>query len=117
MFDRFSHVMLYVRQLDRAVKWYSENLGFSINYNIPDAYASLWHEKMNFGLDLHPDIKNSPNIGHGAIAYFSTENFDETIRLLKEKDIRVDEARSEGGSKRFTQFWDCEGNILGLTEL
>ena len=44
MLDRFSHVMLYVYDLDRAVKWYCDKLGFTERFVAPEAYASLWHQ-------------------------------------------------------------------------
>lgn len=54
MLKRFSHVMMYVLDLDRAVAWYGEHLGFTPRFVVSGAYASLFHEKLGCRLDLHP---------------------------------------------------------------
>ena len=117
MFDRFSHPMLYVNNLDRAVSFYTETLGFTPNFVIPNTFASLRHEKMGCRLDLHPSEADSRDVGFGTIPYFASGDFDKAISDLKEKGVKVGEPRSEGGSPRFVTFWDSEGNALGIEEI
>lgn len=116
MFKKLSHPMLYANDLDRAVAFYKDRLGFKVNFHHPKAYASLFHEGMGCRLDLHPSEANSKDIGFGAITYFATENMDRDIAALKEKGVKVAEPRREGNSPRFVTFWDSEGNALGLEE-
>lgn len=54
--------MLYVNDLGRAVAWYKDKLGFKENFVVPNAYASLRHEGMNFRLDLHPTEVSSKDV-------------------------------------------------------
>ena len=117
MLKKYSHPMLYVNDLGRAIEWYKQILGFKENFVVPNAYASLRHEGMNFRLDLHPTEANSKDVGYGAIQYFQADNFDKAIEILKEKDVKVGTPKREGNSPRFVTFWDSEGNALGLEEV
>ncbi len=116
MFKKFSHPMLFVNDLARAVDWYKTNLGFTENFVAPGHYASLRHDGMNFRLDLHPSEANSKDVGFGAIHYFVAEDFDKAIEGLKSKGIKVGTPKKEGNSPRFVTFWDSEGNALGIEE-
>lgn len=116
MFKKLSHPMLYVTDLERAVAFYRDKLGFSIGFHHPGGYASLFHKEMGCRLDLHPTEKGSKDIGSGAITYFTTEKMDRDIATMKERGIKVGEPRREGDSPRFVVFWDSEGNALGLEE-
>lgn len=116
MFKKYSHPMLYVNDLARAVAWYKEKLGFKENFVVPNAYASLRHDGMNFRLDLHPTEANSKDVGFGPINYFQAENFDQAVEALKSKGVKVGNPKREGDSPRFVTFWDSEGNALGIEE-
>lgn len=116
MFKRYSHPMLYVKDLARAVDWYKSKLGFKENFVSPNAYASLRHEGMNLRLDLHPTEADSKDVGYGAINYFVPSDFDKAIAELQGKGVKVGTPRREGDSPRFVTFWDSEGNALGLIE-
>ncbi|MBY0452734.1 MAG: VOC family protein [Bdellovibrionaceae bacterium] len=115
MFKKFSHPMLYVNDLGRAVEWYKTILGFKENFVVPNAYASLRHDEMKLRLDLHPTEANSKDVGFGAIQYFASDKFEQDIQTLKDKGVKVGTPRSEG-SHRFVTFWDSEGNALGIEE-
>jgi predicted enzyme related to lactoylglutathione lyase len=117
MFKKFSHPMLYVNDLARAVEWYKQTLGFKENFVAPNSYASLHHEGMNFKLDLHPSEANSKDVGFGTILYFTAIDFDQTLQALKDKGVKVGNPKREGESSRFVTFWDSEGNALGFEEV
>ena len=117
LFEKFSHPMLYVNDLSRAVAWYKNVLGFEENYVAPEAYASLRHPQSGMRLDLHPTEAGSKDVGFGPIPYFSTADLDTSLAILKERGAKVGTPRSEGGSHRFVSFWDSEGNTLGLEQL
>ena len=116
MLDRFSHPMMYVKDLDHAVKFYTDKLGFTPNFVVPNAFASLRHEGMGCRIDLHPAEADSKDVGFGPILYFAAKDFDGAIASLKENGITVGEERREGDSPRFVTFWDSEGNVLGIEE-
>lgn len=116
LLEKFSHPMLYVNDLGRAVVWYKDVLGFEERFVAPNAYASLHHPKLNMRLDLHPSEANSKDVGFGPIPYFTTTDLDAAVTSLKERGVKVGTPRSEGGSTRFVSFWDSEGNTLGLEQ-
>lgn len=117
LFEKFSHPMMYVNDLARAVTWYKEVLGFEARFVAPGAYASLFHSKLEMRLDLHPTEADSKDVGFGPIPYFATADLDVSIATLKERGVKVGKVKAEGGSQRFVSFWDSEGNTLGLEQL
>lgn len=116
MFKKLSHTMYYANDLERAVKFYQEVLGFSVGFHHPKSYASLFHKGMNCRLDLHPTEANSKDVGFGPITYFTTDDIKRDLATLKDKGVKVSEPRREGSSPLFATFWDSEGNAIGLEE-
>ena len=117
MLKRFSHVMMYVTDLDRAVSWYGEHLGFTPRFVAPGAYASLHHENLGSRLDLHPTEADGRDVGFGPIPYFEVTKLDEFLAALRARGVRVGAPRREGNSPRFVTVWDSEGNAIGLEEV
>jgi predicted enzyme related to lactoylglutathione lyase len=112
---QFSHIMLYVNDMERAARWYQEVLGFEVQYLAAPHYASLRHEAIKLRLDLHPDPQGQ-NVGHGSMVYFSAADLDAAVAFLRERRVTVSDPRRRGDSPRFTEFADSEGNPLGLYE-
>lgn len=115
MLKRFSHVMMYVTDLERAMKWYVDALGFKVNYASAPHYASMQHLTLQLRVDLHPDPKKE-NVGRGAMLYFAADDLDKTVADLRGRGVHVSDPRSRGDSPRFTEFADSEGNPIGLYE-
>ncbi len=116
MFKKLSHPMMYVTDLDRAVKFYCDKLHFKTRFYHEGAFASLFHEEMNCRLDLHPTEANSKDVGFGPIIYFASNDLDGDLTKLKNAGVKTGNPRTEGGSTRFVTFWDSEGNALGIEE-
>ena len=111
----FSHVQIYVHDLKRAMRFYQRVLGFLPDYVADPHYARLRNDAMQLVIALH-HADDAAEVGHGAVAYLKSEQFDETIRELREQKVEVGEPRREGDSPRFTSFKDSEGNFWGLEE-
>src|SRR3982750_2533636 len=116
MITDVSHVMLYVTDIDRSMKWYQDVLGFIEAFAVPNVSASLWHAQLEFRVDLHQTRPDDPNLGRGPILYFNTDDLDSTLNQLKTKNISFTPPRREGNSPRFATFTDPDGNRLGLEE-
>lgn len=116
MLKRFSHVMMYVTDLDRAVAWYGEHLGFTPRFVAPGAYASLEHPTLGCRLDLHPTEAGGKDVGHGPMPYFEVEDLDGFLETLRAAGVKTGQPRREGQSPRFVTIWDSEGNAVGLEE-
>lgn len=114
MLLRFSHIMIYSQKHTESVRWYCEKLGYEIDYNAPDAYASL-HHKLFGRLAIHAsDSTNS--IGKGPMPYLLCDDIEQTIKEMKAKGIDVSEPHREGESPRFADFKDLDGNLWGIEE-
>jgi predicted enzyme related to lactoylglutathione lyase len=113
---QFSHVLIYVKDMERAAKWYEDVLGFNVKHMSAPNYATLYHGPMSLRLDLHPD-PSGQNVGRGSMVYFASADLDGTIATLREQNVTVSEPRQRGESPRFTEFADSEGNPLGLYEM
>jgi len=115
MLVRFSHVMVYSQKHSEAVKWYCEKLGYEIDYNAPNEYASL-HHKLLGRLAVHATNSNA-SIGNGPMPYLLCDDIHTTIAELKEKGVRVSTAVREGESPWFADFQDLDGNQWGIEEM
>jgi predicted enzyme related to lactoylglutathione lyase len=113
---QFSHVLIYVKDMERAAKWYEDILGFNVQHLSAPNYATLYHGPMSLRLDLHPD-PSGQNVGRGSMVYFASHDLDDAIEILRRQDVVVSEPRQRGESPRFTEFADSEGNPLGLYEM
>jgi predicted enzyme related to lactoylglutathione lyase len=111
----FSHIQIYVHDLKRAMRFYQRVLGFLPEYVADPHYARLRSDAMQLVIALHA-AHDAADVGHGAVAYLKSDQFDETIRELREQKVEVGEPRREGDSPRFTSFKDSEGNYWGLEE-
>ena len=114
MFESFSHVMMYVTDLDRATTWYTDVLGFTVGYSAPGQYASLKHESSGVRLDLHP-TDDASQVGKGPLPNFDVSDLDAALTTLKEKGVTIGEI-TDIGHVRFCDFNDSEGNSLQFQE-
>lgn len=112
---RLSHVMIFVKDVSRAAKWYGDIFGFSVRNNYAPHYAILWNEEMKLRLDLHPD-HSGEEVGRGAQVFLSVDDIDKEVARLRGKGITVTDPRSEGGEARFSDATDSEGNTVGVIE-
>ena len=113
---QFSHVLIYVKDMERAAQWYQHVLGFDLKHMAAPNYATLYHGPMLLRLDLHPD-PSGQNVGRGSMVYFASADLDGAIESLRKQNVVVSEPRQRGESPRFTEFADSEGNPLGLYEM
>ena len=116
MLRRMSHVMLFTINLERALTWYEEQLGFSRVFVAPGAYASLRHPDAGCRLDLHPSEAQGKDVGFGPMPFFEVLDLEAALARLSAAGARTTQPRREGSSPRFATVWDSEGNALGLTE-
>lgn len=117
MFERFSHVMMYVKDFERAFKWYTEVLGLKVNFSHAPYYASLRHEPSGARLDLHPTEAAAKDVGFGPMPYFAVRDIEAAAKALAARGVKVGEIKTEGGNVKFATFWDSEGNALGMEQM
>ena len=105
------NVTLMVANMDRAVKFYTEVLGFPLK----ERYQNEWAEVSGPGIRLcfHP-MKSSK--GHGSVSLgFQVKNIKELASDLEKKGIIV-EVKDEGYLTLAT-FYDPDGTPLYFAEM
>jgi len=115
MFTGLSHVMLWVNDFDRALKWYTTTLGCKVNFSAAPHYASLRLESAGVNLALHPSDAEGKDVGFGPMPYFKVKDAAAALKTLAGKGIKVGKLQQEGEHK-FATFWDSEGNALGIQQ-
>ncbi len=115
MFSGFSHVMMWVDDIERAHRWYIEKLGCVENFSAIPHYASLRQEQAGVRIDLHPTGAEGKDVGFGPMPYFEVTDLDAALKEFAAKGVKTGEAKEEGGA-RFATIWDSEGNALGLQQ-
>jgi catechol 2,3-dioxygenase-like lactoylglutathione lyase family enzyme len=115
MFTGFSHVMMWVNDIERAHKWYIEKLGCKENFAHLPHYASLRQEDAGIRIDLHPTDAGGKDVGFGPMPYFKVGDLVAALKHFADQGVKTGEPNEEGGH-RFATIWDSEGNALGLQE-
>jgi catechol 2,3-dioxygenase-like lactoylglutathione lyase family enzyme len=101
-----SNTTIMVKDLEQSVSFY-ESIGFIMKNRWGNHYAQLSASGMTIG--LHPTenpVGNSGNVSLG----FTSEDFENTKRMLQECRISFDERNEEGG--QFIHFTDPDGTAL-----
>jgi catechol 2,3-dioxygenase-like lactoylglutathione lyase family enzyme len=116
---RSGNVTIYVTNMDRAVRFYTETLGLKLAYRFGDHWASVECGK-GLTIGLHPtsspvrtgEFKNAPSIGlelEGTL--------EEAMKTLGSRGVQFDGVADEGKAGKFAHFHDPDGNLLYLAEL
>ena len=104
-------VSLPVSNLDEAINWYQENLGFELRYRLDDVgWCELTSSvaKVNVGLS----VVESPNPG-GATPTFGVQDIPAEEASLKSNGVRTDpDIVTINGLVSLLTFYDQDDNSL-----
>lgn len=104
-----------VSNLEKALAWYRDVLGFQVLYQMDEmGWAELATEvaKVNVGL---AEVEEMPAGGGGATLTFGVRNIDAARKQLEAQDVRFDgETRTIEGMVKLATFYDPDGNTLML---
>jgi len=112
------NVTVYVSDMDRAVKFYSETLGLKLAYRFGDHWASVEAGK-GLTIGLHPASAEMPagRKGSMAIGLELAGPIRDAVKALEAKGVRFQGQVNEGKAGSFIGFEDPDGNALYLTQL
>jgi len=112
------NVTVYVTEMDRAVRFYTETLGLRLAYRFGDHWASV-EVGRGLTIGLHPASGEKPagRSGSMAIGLELTGSIHEAVETLKARGVRFTSEINEGKSGSFAGFEDPDGNPLYLAEL
>jgi len=116
---RSGNVTIYISEMDRAVRFYTEALGLKLAYRFGDHWASV---ELGRGLTigLHPRGDASPageRKGTPAIGLELEGSIGEAMKTLESRGVRFEGVADEGKAGKFAHFHDPDGNLLYLAEL
>jgi predicted enzyme related to lactoylglutathione lyase len=110
MKKQLSHFNMHVKDMDKAVAFYRDVMGFDVEYQT-DEWSEL---RLNDKVELSLQQTSSPGSGIG----FAVDNCEEATKLMEERgatiDTRCDTERVPGVI--LTQFKDADGNTLWMSE-
>jgi catechol 2,3-dioxygenase-like lactoylglutathione lyase family enzyme len=112
------NITIYVSNMDRAVRFYSEVLGLRLAYRFGDHWASVELGK-GLTIGLHPASAEMPagRKGSMAIGLELTGSIHEAVKALEAKGVKFQGVVNEGKSGSFAGFEDPDGNPLYLAQL
>ncbi|MGE4130388.1 MAG: VOC family protein [Bdellovibrionales bacterium] len=103
-----------VQNMDRAVQFYTEKLGFPLKVRFGDNWAEVDAGSISIG--LHPTEDGAPvSTDGGATVSFAVEDLEKVVSHLKERGVEVGEIRTPPRGK-FAMVKDSEGNYLHMIE-
>jgi len=111
------NVTVYVKNMDAAVRFYTEVLGLKLAYRFGDHWASVEAGK-GLTIGLHPASAESPR-GKGGmtIGLELTGSLRDAMKTLEARGVKFLGVSDEGKAGRFAHFEDLDGNTLYLAEL
>jgi len=112
------NVTVYVSDMDRAVRFYSETLGLRLAYRFGNNWASV-EAGRGLTIGLHPASKEMAAGPKGgmAIGLELSGSIHEAVKALAAKGVKFDAPVNEGKAGKFVGFHDPDGNQLYLAQL
>jgi catechol 2,3-dioxygenase-like lactoylglutathione lyase family enzyme len=113
------NVTVYVSNMDRAVRFYSETLGLKLAYRFGDHWASI-EAGTGLTIGLHPASAGSPagRKGSMAIGLQLQGPLADAVSTLRAKGVRFQgDVVNDGKAGSFIGFEDPDGNQLYLAQL
>src|SRR5947208_10861962 len=116
-YDGGLHCDLRVSNLDAALAWYREVLGFEILHHVPEnGWAELRTPVESVAVGL-TEVETLPQPGGGAVLTLGVTDLDVARRRLEELDVAFDgETCTIEGWVRLATLHDPDGNTLMLSQ-
>jgi catechol 2,3-dioxygenase-like lactoylglutathione lyase family enzyme len=111
------NVTIYVKDMDRAVRFYSETLGLKLAYRFGDHWAAVELGK-GLTIGLHPVNEESPAVEGGmAIGLELSGDIHEAMKTLAARGVEFTGPVNTGKAGSFVGFKDPDGHLLYLAQL
>lgn len=111
------HAIVYVSDMDAAIRFYADTLGLALTYRFEDKFATI-EAGRNLLLALHPKTPNTPDPGtKGSVTLglVVDEPIDTVVARLARRGVRVT-GRLEPEPDRSVDIEDLDGNVITLWE-
>lgn len=115
MKTKLLHVRINVSNLEEAIKWYENTLGFKVTGKWPHEKPNYAHFDMEKGAIF--SITEANNNSTGARLNFTVDDVDSLWNQLKDKVEVIEELfNTPYGTRKFT-IKDPDGNELGFVQV
>jgi predicted enzyme related to lactoylglutathione lyase len=108
-------ISVRVSDLDRAIEWYRDTLGFELAYKLDDmgwCELKTAHDGVTVGLGQAEELNQG-----GTVPVFGVENIDEARSYIEGKGTRFDgETQVIPDMVKLATFFDPDGNPWMLAE-
>jgi catechol 2,3-dioxygenase-like lactoylglutathione lyase family enzyme len=103
-----------VADMDKAIRWYQEKLGFNLLYRLDDmGWCELATETKGVNVGLSQVEK--PKTGAGPVPTFGVNDIAAARTMLEKQDVRFDGDTIEiPNMVKLASFFDPDGNALML---
>jgi catechol 2,3-dioxygenase-like lactoylglutathione lyase family enzyme len=111
-------VTVFVSDMDRAVRFYTDTLGLKLIYRFGNQWASI-EAGGGLMIGLHPASEPSPagRKGSTVIGLALNQPIDGVVADLKKRGVKVSSDILEDNASRVAYLEDPDGNELYLNEL
>jgi catechol 2,3-dioxygenase-like lactoylglutathione lyase family enzyme len=109
---------IYVGDMDRAVQFYTEALGFKLQYQAGKEWAQV-DAGEGLILGLHPTHPGGPQPGQNGstvVGFVMDEPIEQTYQKLAERGVTFDGPVMDTGHIKLAYFRDPDGNNFYLSE-
>ncbi|WP_368505172.1 VOC family protein [Alkalihalophilus sp. As8PL] len=114
MVNQVCVISIYVPNLNQAIDFYTNTLGFELNKQYEPKIASLVHGELPIILEEKDNtIHSQDNKTTRVVLGLRTDNIYETVKYLREKDVNfIIEEPTDCPPGKYISFSDPFGNIL-----
>jgi catechol 2,3-dioxygenase-like lactoylglutathione lyase family enzyme len=116
---RGGNATIYVTDMDRAVRFYTEGLGLALTFRAGDHWASI-DAGEGFRLGLHPAGPSTPSpgaLGGITVGLAVDEPLERVISTLATRGVTVEGPIRDEGTLTIAFLADPDGNQLYLAEV
>ncbi len=115
LFSKIDTVIMRIRRLEDAQKWYEENLGLEVGYRDAKERLVVFRVGGDTGLTVYEWKTGegaAPSDAPGSFPIFYPHDLDEAHRRLSERGVRTGPIIGDGQGTRWFSFYDLDGNRL-----
>ncbi len=114
-----ANATVYVSDMDRAVRFYTETLGFKLRERHGNFWASV-DAGEGFVIGLHPAGDRTPKAGtHGSIeiGFTVTQKIEDVMSVLANRGVAFPGGAKGDGPVKTAYFTDPDGTTLYLIQI